>query len=317
MNSDLENGLHLKKYLLGDMSAEDQQCLEQRLLIDSAAFEELKCTEDELIDDYLEGTLSGNEREKFESFFLSAPERQQKLSFAKALKRYTAAHREKKKSWLIWENSWQAFWHPRNRILKWALAASLLFLIGGVSWSALQISRLQLALDHEQTGARKSQTQLKRMQSQYLELTASLELEQALSGRLKQEVANLQRAQKSGPSILPAQIKPALLSTEQRRLIQQGSDGIQEIEVPSGEGLVKLELKMEPLKYPQYQAALQRVGGDKIRTQTESSIQGQFSGLSISTELLTRGDYELRLSGITAAGEIEEIDDYYFRVMPQ
>jgi len=38
--------------------------------------------------------------------------------------------------------------------------------------------------------------------------------------------------------------------------------------------------------------------------------------LSISTALLTRGDYLLTLSGITDAGQIEEIDDYYFRVIP-
>ncbi len=87
MNANLEHELPLRPYLLGDLNSDEQQRLEQRLMIDSAAYEELNCVEDELIDDYLEGALSGNEKQKFENYFLSAPERRQKLDFASALKR--------------------------------------------------------------------------------------------------------------------------------------------------------------------------------------------------------------------------------------
>ena len=99
MKMDLENESALKSYLLGDLNPDEQEHLEQRLMADADVFEELHRIEDELIDDYLEGSLSGRERERFENFFLTAPERKQKLSFAKSLKQYVAAHKPKKSAW--------------------------------------------------------------------------------------------------------------------------------------------------------------------------------------------------------------------------
>ncbi len=321
MNTDFKNELPLKSYLLGDLNTQEQQRLEQRLMIDSAAFEELCWIEDELIDDYMDGALSDREKEKFENIFLSAPERHQKLRLAKALKRYTAANRQKKTHWYIWLNAGQAFWRHQSRTLKWILAASLLLLIGGSSWSTLQISRLQVALDQEQTEASKSQRQLKEIQSQNLKLAASLEHEQARRTQLEQEAANLKRAQMPGPSLIPGQIQTTLLTAILAPGRSRGSDGMQEINIPSGESVVKLDLKMEPLDYPGYNATLERIGKDKNRTviaqQTESRLQGQFSGLFVPAELMTRGDYVLRLSGITVTGKNEDIGSYYFRILPQ
>lgn len=50
--------------------------------------------EDELIDEYLDGSLSEQEREKFEQHFLATTERREKLSFAKALRRYVTEARD-------------------------------------------------------------------------------------------------------------------------------------------------------------------------------------------------------------------------------
>jgi len=47
-------------------------------------------SEDELIDQYLKDQLTPAESEAFENHFLRAPERQQKLRFAKALKKLVA-----------------------------------------------------------------------------------------------------------------------------------------------------------------------------------------------------------------------------------
>jgi hypothetical protein len=315
VNMDLENELNIKSYLsylLGNLNPDEQQRLEERLMTDSDAFEELQRIEDELIDDYLEGGLTDRDKERFENFFLAAPERRQKLSFAKSLKRYVAAHRPKKNYRAFWSATGQALWPARSPFLKWALAASIMFVVAGGSWSALQISKLQTALERDQTNLSESQRQLRIFQSNNSQLAALLANEQAQITQLKQEMADLKRAPKPGSPLLPGQIQPILaLSLAPGR--SRSSGGIQEIIIPSGERLVKLDLKMEPMKYPQYQATLQRIGGEKIRAQTESSIEGQFPGLYISSELLTPGDYELRLSGITSTGEIEEIDDYYFR----
>jgi CHAT domain-containing protein len=63
-----------------------------RLLTDDGYFNEFKILEDELIDEYIEGSLSTEERLKLESYFLKAPERRDKLAFAKALRQAAQEH---------------------------------------------------------------------------------------------------------------------------------------------------------------------------------------------------------------------------------
>lgn len=80
----------IKGYLLGHIAEEDESEVEARLLTDRAFYEELSVVEDELIDQYLRGALSPSDRQSFESHFVKSSERQQKVRFAKALKKYVS-----------------------------------------------------------------------------------------------------------------------------------------------------------------------------------------------------------------------------------
>src|SRR5882724_403034 len=91
MSEEVYDEVHLRKYLLGELNEAEQQALEERLMAETEFFDLLQVAEDELVDDYLRGALSGDERGKFESFFLSTPERSRKLSFAMTLRRYVTA----------------------------------------------------------------------------------------------------------------------------------------------------------------------------------------------------------------------------------
>ena len=91
MKSTAEEQNAVQQYLLGLLPPEQQPALEERLLTDEAFFNELLIAEDELIDHYLSGRVSGAERESFESHFLLPPERRKKLRFARALRRCVAA----------------------------------------------------------------------------------------------------------------------------------------------------------------------------------------------------------------------------------
>ena len=84
----------IRRYLLGLLAEEQSRHVEERLLTDDEFHEELSLSEDELIDDYLSGDLTPAERESFAAHFLSAPERQRKLSFARALRKYVSAPAE-------------------------------------------------------------------------------------------------------------------------------------------------------------------------------------------------------------------------------
>jgi CHAT domain-containing protein len=75
--------------LLGQLSESDEE-VELRLLTDADYAEEFGIIENELIDQYVEGVLTEDERIQFEQYFLKAIQRRDKLSFAASLRK--AAH---------------------------------------------------------------------------------------------------------------------------------------------------------------------------------------------------------------------------------
>jgi tetratricopeptide (TPR) repeat protein len=82
----------IRRYLLGEVTEEDElRLIEERLLTDDEYFEEIAVTEDELIDQYVSGSLGPGEQEKIESHFLATVERRRKLRFAQALRKYVSA----------------------------------------------------------------------------------------------------------------------------------------------------------------------------------------------------------------------------------
>ena len=87
-----DDQISVRRYLLNQLTDDGQQVIEQQLFTDDELFDQLEAAEDELIDQYVAGTLSRDEAEMFEKHFLMTAERQQKLRFAKAFRRYVATH---------------------------------------------------------------------------------------------------------------------------------------------------------------------------------------------------------------------------------
>jgi hypothetical protein len=151
----------LRKYLLGSLPPGEIAALEERLLTDAVFYDELLMVEDELIDQYLSGDQSQAERETLEAHFALAPGRQQKVRFARALKKYVSSTNEAEaKDVIVAEPSFsepvsdpdkskRPFFPflPRNPILAYSLAATFVLVIGVVSWTAL--NRLKNPGSHE------------------------------------------------------------------------------------------------------------------------------------------------------------------------
>ena len=78
----------LVRYLLGLMSQQEATEMEEVYLANDELNDDLQAAERELIDRYVEGSLSKTERDQFESFFLCSPGRQERLRFARALRAY-------------------------------------------------------------------------------------------------------------------------------------------------------------------------------------------------------------------------------------
>jgi len=75
----------IRAYLLGKLTENERERVEERLMVEDALFEELEILKGELIEEYREGKLNGKERESFEHGFLSSPEGRQRQVFAVAI----------------------------------------------------------------------------------------------------------------------------------------------------------------------------------------------------------------------------------------
>ncbi len=75
----------IREYLLGNLSDEDQQQLEERLMTDDDLFEELEISKGELIEDYRSGELTQKELRSFEQNYLASTEGKRRYTFVAAL----------------------------------------------------------------------------------------------------------------------------------------------------------------------------------------------------------------------------------------
>lgn len=95
MSAETHETAEIRKYLLGNIQAEDERRkIEERLMFDDDYFEEILMQEEELIQDYVDGHLSAGERRRFEKHFFISEERRHKIKFARALRRYIDKHFE-------------------------------------------------------------------------------------------------------------------------------------------------------------------------------------------------------------------------------
>lgn len=136
----------IRRYLLGESDAEELRQVEERILLDNDFFEELLITEEELIDQSLGGSLSAGEQEKFKRHFLQTAERQQKLRFARAFRKYLTTGENPEPVVVVSQTNKTTFWHrifPANfralhPALTFSLAATLLLCVAGLSWLVIK-----------------------------------------------------------------------------------------------------------------------------------------------------------------------------------
>ncbi|HEX3560755.1 MAG TPA: hypothetical protein VHU19_16240 [Pyrinomonadaceae bacterium] len=130
---DAQDNKELRQYLLGDLTQPAQQRVEQRLLTEDDFFEEMLLGEEELIDDYVGGNLSVEDRLKFERHFLSTPERHRQLRFARAFRRYAASSLAPPPQ-PTWAERFRAFWNSWTWALRPAVAVAMIAVISAALW---------------------------------------------------------------------------------------------------------------------------------------------------------------------------------------
>jgi hypothetical protein len=134
----------LRKYLLGQLTEEQEEHVELQLLTDAGYGEEFDITVDEIAEQYVTGTLQGKEREQAQQYFFKSADRRESLKFEQVLSKYGAqqrgqrAAREQSEN-PTWLERWRAFWNGKTWLL--AVAAAAVVVIAIVSPGGLWLSR--------------------------------------------------------------------------------------------------------------------------------------------------------------------------------
>ena len=91
---------------------------------------------------------------------------------------------------------------------------------------------------------------------------------------------------------------------------------MQSLILEKGVETVTLQMLLEGERYAKYQSDIRAIDTSKSFTLiTKSPVKSAKNiSLTIPVARLTKADYVLTLSGVTEAGEVEEINQYPFRV---
>jgi hypothetical protein len=80
-----QNDQRIIRYLLNELSDEDQARFEEAYLADGSLFEQVRAVEEELIEDYVKGNLSSSEHRLFERHYLASEQRRARIETARQL----------------------------------------------------------------------------------------------------------------------------------------------------------------------------------------------------------------------------------------
>lgn len=277
----------IRGYLLGQLSDEERRRVEEWLLTGQDSLEELLVGEEELIEQYLDGSLDGPQRRQFHEHFLSTPERRQNLKFARALRKHVGGGPPA-------EPLVDRLDAPERRAW-WRLPA--LFEGGRSRWAVPALASV-------------------------LALVVLSSLWALYAGRgnagsaFEEEVRRLNAPQGvEGGGLQPPSPAVALSLTAGLR---RDSGEMKSLESPGGANVVQLRLVVAPGEYRAYRAALRTVGGPTLVTVpdlTPRPLEGQtVVALNLPAGFLRRGDYQVRLSGLPPGADYEDVGTYFFRV---
>jgi hypothetical protein len=274
----------LTEYLLGRLNADDQALLEEQYLADPHLHATLRAVERDLIDRYVRGELV--DPVGFEKHYLSSPSRRAKVEFARTLiqwsKQTSPAH-------LAGGHAARSRFGLGGAFRSWQIAATVAIIVVG-SWFVL--GRRDPASGNRSETTERATTAVQPSQPP------------------------------SPPEPLPpppstGAASPALATFVLLPGLARSGDETPTLRLDAGSD-VRLQLELESGDYSSYRAVVRTASGQEIWRQDQlklmRSASGQAIAITISSGRFADEDYTVRVAGVTAAGEVEELSGYAFRV---
>jgi hypothetical protein len=301
----------LTSYLLGQLAEEETESLDGRSIADDSFALRLEAAENDLLDAFLNGELSGDLLEQFKRVYFSSPARLRKIEFARALLQVsqkarfaeepaaTGTRERASASRSIW--AWLTSAPAR---LQWTFAAAALVLL----FAAGFLVRQNRVLREQARAARQQQSELN-LRTQQLE--HELNEQRAKDGTLAQVPENSTQSTAN-----PALTTLAVLLLPQTR----GEGQVTRVSIPPRADHVNLQLQLESDDFPAYRVALNDPASGQVLWTSAKLKSARAANTRVVLihppgGLLKPQTYVLELSGVAPGRSSEFISSYVFKTV--
>jgi hypothetical protein len=318
----------ITQYLLGTLPEIETERLDELSVASEEFAESLSATENDLIDSYLQGELSGTMLAQFESHYLASPVRRERLEFAEAFQVFARNQtvfddssisapadlgKKRKGGWL----STLSIFGGQYPALQWGLATAAVVVIAAGAFLLVQNARLRQQMSLEQ--AHRDELQQREMQ-----LQKELDQQRARNTAIEQELAQVRQERarfeeelkNSGKLPISETAIASFVLTPQMRGVGQA----QSVSISVNTSRVTMRLNLEPNDYGTFAVALIDQSNHQVLWRSgklKAIPKGEDRAINVSfpADLLKSQGYALQVSGISARGDSEALSDYPFKVV--
>jgi anti-sigma factor RsiW len=314
----------LTAYLLGKLSAEEQDAVAEQYFIDDEFYDQLLEVKADLIDQYARGQLPAADRRQFESYLDKLPDGWREVAVARAMAEVVDRESAVGKPATVQTAAASLTTKPvgwRQTLAGWlaqpvpalAMATGLIVLGGATIWL------IQSSHDQEQLLAQMQQRDVQQTQS-LREAERKLAEEQTSNAQLRQELERERQLRATAPSVQPPAIsQPMIFWLLSSTVIRDPSQPSETVRLDPKAKTVKLTIPVRGKQtYTGYEVELKTEDGRQILWKdNQPNTPPMRSGQNIvfyrpAREFADPNSYKLTLTLISK--EETRTRDYYFTV---
>jgi len=264
----------LRQYLLGTLPESEWDPIERELLTNDDFAQTVEVVEDEIVDDYLDGTLSRADKRAVERHFLRSPEHHHKLQFARLLRSHLRKEKPPERPYFVPPAIRpQIFWAGFT-----AIAALLLLTAGLGVYTARLRQSLQSEMARNRTAQANFKTQLDQENAQVAELKRQVQ-------DLRDENTTLQASAESPPIVL--NLQP----------LEREGDSVPIVKRSSKAKLLEFHVSTKDFPSPSYAVSLKDRNGKELRSWANLKARHNLLTFTAPLRLLRAGEYSVVITG--------------------
>lgn len=278
MNEEIVTDALLREFLLGTISDEKRERVENLFLTDFEMRERVLAIEQDLIEAYLEDSLTEGDKGRFLSVYAQTNEQRRQLRITGAIKDWAVRQARAPHVAAVPVSVWSRLWSWLRLKPRFVVPIAVASVIGGV-----------LAI-----------------------VWLNSQMEQREHWAIEQELAQL-----NTPASL-REVLPAMTSIDLRPVSFRSVEPQTELKIPAEIRFIELQLPwIQNERFPRYQAEVRRVGARKAFTIPKlpaDTTGGNVIRLRLPARMLTRGHYQINLAGVDDTGSARSTEEYSFFV---